>query len=251
MSEPARIDRLTPSPTATGLSDRDLERAYAVPQAPWVRVNFVTSLDGSASREGLSGGLSDAADRRVFNLLRRLCDAVLVGSGTIRAEGYGGMRVDGAAAAWRAAHDLDPQPRLVIVSTRLHLETDAPVFLQAVRRPLVLTCRRGSDTRRRELEQVADVVVCGEEHVDLRAGVAELVRRGMPRILCEGGPSLFAALAAADSVDELCLTLSGILVGGTGPRILHGETPLGARMHLAHVLAAGDTLLTRWTRERS
>ena len=68
---------------------------------PRVRMNFVMSLDGAVTVDGRSGGLGDGNDRLAMQVLRSLADVVLVGAGTVRIEGYGGVRVDGADAAWR------------------------------------------------------------------------------------------------------------------------------------------------------
>ncbi|HEU0257126.1 MAG TPA: pyrimidine reductase family protein [Microbacteriaceae bacterium] len=249
-TEPAAIDRLWPAP-ATALDDDTLAEGYEAPRLPWLRVNFVASLDGSAARDGRSGGLSDAADRRVFATLRRLCDVVVVGAGTVRAEGYGGMRVDEATAAWRSEHGRAPQPRLAIVTNRLHLSATDAALAEAVARPIVITCASAPETTRRELSEVADVLICGQARVEPARLVAALAARGMPRMLCEGGPRLFGALAEAGVVDELCLTTAGVLVGGRGPRILHADRQLDLSMRLAHVLAAGETLLTRYVRAPS
>ena len=66
-----------------------------------LRVNFVTSLDGAVSVDGLSAGLSGEADKEVFRLLRRDCDALLVGAGTFRAENYRPLTLDASRRAWR------------------------------------------------------------------------------------------------------------------------------------------------------
>src|SRR5688572_1965899 len=113
----ARIDRLWPEP-AEQLSDDDL---LAPLDHEGVRVNFVSSVDGAATRDGLSGGLGGAADERYFELLRRVADVVLVGAGTVRAEGYSAMRVADAAAAWRVAHGRGEHPALAIVTASLDL----------------------------------------------------------------------------------------------------------------------------------
>jgi riboflavin biosynthesis pyrimidine reductase len=247
MTSDRPIDRLRPQPLSD-LDDDELARAYQGLRSPWLRVNFVESVDGSAARGGFSKGLSDQADRRVFNLLRRLCDVVVVGSGTIRVEGYGGMRVDTPSEAWREAHGLAAQPRLAIVSNRLRLEPDAAVFARAVTRPLLITSNAAARERGGDFESVAEVLACGEDEVDPHVLVAALVARGLPRMLCEGGPSLFATLAEADVVDEVCLTVTSVIVGGAGPRILATAMPLDVPLRLAHVLAAGDTLLLRYFR---
>ena len=71
------------------LSDADLDELYAVESRPWLRVNMISTVDGAATGpDGRSGGINNAADKRVFDTLRRLCDAVVVGAGTARDEGY-------------------------------------------------------------------------------------------------------------------------------------------------------------------
>ena len=67
----------------------DLREVYAAPRTPWLRVNMVSSIDGAATGDsGLTASINNAVDKRVFDLLRELSDAVIVGAGTARAEGY-------------------------------------------------------------------------------------------------------------------------------------------------------------------
>lgn len=251
------IDRIYPG-TASALTDDDLLELYAgaalpegsappVPAEGRVRVNFVTSLDGSATVDGRSGALGGPADLRVFDLLRRLADTVLVAAGTVRTEGYGPMRLHDADVRWRRDHGLPDHPVFAIVSRSLDLDPSSRVFTQAPVRALVVTTSNAPHDRRAALEGVADVIDCGATTVEPRAMRAALVDRGLPRIHCEGGPSLLGALISADEVDELCLSISPTLEGGAGPRIAAG----GASAHtlrLAHVLRAGDLLLTRHIR---
>jgi hypothetical protein len=69
--------------------DGDLREVYAAPRTPWLRVNMVSTIDGAASGEdGLTGSINNDADQRVFHLLRELADAVVIGAGTARSEGY-------------------------------------------------------------------------------------------------------------------------------------------------------------------
>ena len=77
------------SDLAGELSDEQLDELYAVPSRPWLRVNMVNTVDGAATGpDGRSAGINNAADKRVFESLRRLCDVVVVGAGTAREEGY-------------------------------------------------------------------------------------------------------------------------------------------------------------------
>jgi riboflavin biosynthesis pyrimidine reductase len=246
----ARIDRLWPDP-AEHLTDDAIVEPLLGPSGTGVRVNFVSSIDGAATRDGLSGGLGDASDRRRFELLRRVADVVLVGAGTVRAERYGAMRVSDASVAWRIEHGMPRHPVFAIVSNRLDLDPSSRTFTAAPERPIVVTTTLPTADerpgRREQLAKVADLVTAGEHEVGLAAVVAQLRGRGLSRILCEGGPTLFGAMLAADAVDELCITIAPTLEAGDARRIAHGETqPRG--MRLAEVLRSGDTLLLRYAR---
>ena len=249
MSDPA-IARLFPPPTADGLGDDELTALYSVEATGhWLRVNFVSSLDGAATEHGLSGGLSGSADRRVFELLRRLCDVVLVGAGTVRTEGYGAMRVEEAAQRARLAAGRTAHPVFAIVSASLDLDPAGAIFRDAPERPVVLTTEHSRADTRAALAEVADVIVCGQERVEPARLVQALAERGLTRIHCEGGPHLFGDLIAAGVVDELCLTLSPKLEAGASPRIAAGAAPsLPVGLRLAHALQSDDTLLLRYTR---
>jgi riboflavin-specific deaminase-like protein len=228
----------------------DLLEAYALTERsrPRVRMNFVMSLDGAVTVEGRSGGLGDETDHLAMQVLRTLADVVLVGAGTVRAEGYGGMRVDDADAAWRRSHGLASQPRIAVVSSRLDLAPEHPFFARATERPILMTHEAAPADRRDALAEVCDVIECGREAVDAAVMVQALAERGMPQVLCEGGPHLFGALVEADLVDELCLSLSPVIVGGDAGRMVRGAGELRRRMRLVHAIPAGDLLLLRYAR---
>ena len=228
----------------------ELLEAYAVDDrtTPRVRMNFVVSLDGAATLEGRSGGLGDENDRLAMQVLRTLADVVLVGAGTVRVEGYGGMRVGEADAAWRRAHGLAPQPRVAVVSSRLDLAPTHPFFARAVERPIVVTHAASPAGSRAALADVADVLVCGEDAVDPHAMIDALAGPGLPQVLCEGGPHLFGSLVEADLVDELCLSIGPLLAGGVAGRIVRGAPDTERRMRLLHAIPAGDLLLLRYAR---
>jgi riboflavin-specific deaminase-like protein len=228
----------------------DLLEAYAPADrvTPRVRMNFVVSLDGAVTVDGRSGGLGDPSDRLAMQVLRALADVVLVGAGTVRAEGYGGMRVDDADAAWRSSRGLASQPRIAVVSSRLDLTPEHPFFARATGRPIVVTHEAAPADRRDALAEVADVIACGHDAVDVDVMVRALAERGMPQVLCEGGPHLFGSLIEADLVDELCLSLSPLLVAGEAGRIVRGAPEVERRMRLVHAIPAGDLLLLRYAR---
>lgn len=243
---------LHPSTPEVGeVDDAALDRLYATDRnIPRLRMNFVTSIDGGVSVDGLSAGLSSRADRRVFRTLRGWCDGLLVAAGTLRAERYGPVTLDADRRARRVAAGLAPVPTLVVVSGTLGLDPDHPALAQAPVRPIILTRPDAPDDRRKALEAVADLLVTGDpDGLDLAAALTEMGDRGLSQVLCEGGPRLFAGLTAVDRVDEICLTVSPLLAGGAPGRISSGQpTPAARELALAHVLEDSGVLLLRYCR---
>ncbi|MFG1884258.1 pyrimidine reductase family protein [Micromonospora sp. NPDC049102] len=235
------IRRLWPEPSAEPLDDATLTALYGRADQPRLRVNFVSSLDGAVSVDGYSAGLSGEPDKRVFGLLRMVCDALVVAAGTLRHEGYRAVRLDERRRAWRQANGLAAYPTLVVVSGALDLDPAQSAFADAPVRPIVLTHADADPPP--GLTDVADVLRCGTGPVDLAAALAALHGRGLTQLLCEGGPHLFGALAAADLVDELCLTVAPLLAGPGPGRITAGAASPPRHLPLRHVLAADDGVL--------
>lgn len=235
-----------------GFEDAELLARYGVADraAPHLRVNFIASLDGAASVGGLSGGLNDAWDKQVFDWLRRLADVVVVGAGTARTEGYGALRLGDEAVRWRTGAGLPEHPAFALVSASLDLDPASRIFTGAPRRPLVLTARDAPRQRRNALAEVADVIDCGASTVEPESLRAALVGRGLPQMLCEGGPSLFGSLLEGDAVDELCLTIAPVLAGGEAPRVATGAAEATRTMRRVHAVEGGDMLFLRYLRER-
>ncbi|QFG20687.1 pyrimidine reductase family protein [Actinomadura sp. WMMB 499] len=226
----------------------DLAEAYAYPpEGMWLRANMVAGLDGAAQRDERSGGLGNEADKRLFLLLRGLADAVIVGAGTVRAEGYGPVR---PIPEWGDVRDgRTPVPPLVIVSHSLGLDFDGPVFTEARVPTIVLTSADADPDRLRAAREHAEVIIAGERALDFGVAFRALAARGHRRLLVEGGPSVLGQVAAAGLLDELCLTLSPMLLGGDALRILDGPTvPEPAAWKLAHTLTDEDFLFLRYTR---
>ncbi len=216
-----------------------------MPSRGWVRANMVSSLDGSASgADGVSGSVSSPVDKATFGVLRGLADVVLVGAGTVRAEGYKAPGANPAFADRRAQAGQRPAPALAVVTRSGRVPADSGLF-QGTSPTYVVTTSRADLDPLRELAGPDHVIVAGDDDVDVVDAVSVLAARGLRRVLLEGGPSLLGSALAANRVDELCLTWSPILVGGDGPRIASGPpTKITARP--AHLIAAEDVLLGRW-----
>ena len=230
--------------------DADLTACYPRRPEPTLRVNFVASIDGAVTVDGKSAGLGGPGDKMIFDTLRTVCDALVVAAGTVRSENYDALRLTAPARQWRRAHGLAEFPLMVIVSGSLDLDPEQLVFSDAPVRPLVVTHAGAPADRRAALVEVAEIVTVGETTVDLAAAVRALHARGATQLLCEGGPRLLGSLIAADLVDEMCLTISPLLVAGAAGRVATGPDGPPREMALAGILAEGDMLFLRYARSR-
>ena len=238
---------------AAPLGDAELATLYAYPAEPWLRANMVASVDGAASLNGVTKGLSSAADKRLFALLRTLADVIVVGAATVRTENYAPVRQHELWPDLRPGRT--PTPPIAVITARLDLDPSSPLIANAPAgaRTIIITTAQAPADRRAALEGQAEVIVAGQQSVDLKAAIAALAERGHRRMLAEGGPHLLAQIAEAGLLDELCLTISPVLAGPDGNRILAGPLPGSSPqpLALAHVLEDDGYLLCRYTRKSS
>jgi riboflavin biosynthesis pyrimidine reductase len=210
------------------IADVDPAVVYAdvptVARRPSVRLNMIVSVDGGTSWGGVSGALGSSADKALFSVLRSLADFVLVAAGTMRAEHYGPAALPAAVQSERRGRGQRPVPPIAVVSRSGELDWNDPFFTEASERPLVITVSATQASDRARAAEVADVIVAGEDDVDLSRAIDELGVRGARTILAEGGPTLNGALARAGLLDELCVTLSPKLASGDAKRIIAGST---------------------------
>src|SRR5690625_3640965 len=170
----------------------------------WIRLNFVSSIDGAATVGGLSGGSNDPWDLQAFETSRTMADVVVVAAGTVREEEYDGVYVPAAHVAWRQQQGLPDHPRLAIVTASGDLDpASAPFDVEnRKKRPLVFAAKTADPDKLRALQEVAEVIECGEISggVDLQRMAAGVAARGLHQVLGEGGPALFGSVSAAGRV---------------------------------------------------
>jgi riboflavin biosynthesis pyrimidine reductase len=235
------VRRLLPDPDDAV----DLIDAYGYPPGrTWLRANMIASADGAATIDGRAGGLGNATDQQLLGLLRALADVVIAGAGTVTAEGYGPARARPEYQEVRAAAGQSPAPTMVVVSQRLQLDFESKYFAQASQRPIIVTCAAAPADRLLAARSVAEVVVAGDTAVSPALMVEALVGLGHRRLLCEGGPTLLGTVVADGVLNELCLTIAPMLVGGPSRRVIEGP-PLdpAPKMTLTQLLQDADDLL--------
>jgi riboflavin-specific deaminase-like protein len=242
------MQRLLPDPGPTTV-DRQLDsyRPWEEPldDRPFVAVNFAATVDGRAAIGDVSGPIGSAADTGMLAGLRTRFDAVMIGAGTMRAERYGRLISSQEQRERRERIGLPHDPLMVIVSGRLDLPWDAPLFSTGGGRVLIFTASEA------EPPQTATSlrVIRHEGFVDIVEALRYLRHeRGIRALLCEGGPGLHGELEGGELVDDLFLTIAPKLAGGKAPRILEGELPAVAELELAWLLEEDGELFAHYRR---
>jgi riboflavin biosynthesis pyrimidine reductase len=229
------LRRVHPLPAAR-VSIADAYRSERPPspatgERPWVGLCMITSLDGSATLDGTSGGLGNANDREILVTLREHADVVIVGATTVRGEGYGTPGGD---------------VRIGVVTNSGEIDAESELFRSGA--GFVIT------SEATEIRDGIDTVRAGSTAVDLAVALARLgdVVGDVGYVHAEGGPTLNRSLLELDLVDELALTIAPTMVGGSGPRVTVGGGEVSRPFDLAHLLvdAEGYTF-GRWVRRRA
>jgi riboflavin biosynthesis pyrimidine reductase len=208
---------------------------------PFVYLNMIATLDGRAALGGSTRALGGGADLELLLELRAGADAVLIGTGTVRAEGYDRLVKRAEHRARRVAAGRLEDPLAVLVSRSGDVPWTTGLF--AASEQPVLVYAPG------ELPDVAAPVELAPPRALLDV-LADLRARGVRRLLCEGGPGLNGALFAAGVVDALCLTIVPAVTGDERePTIVAGPALPGAvGLRLGSVARHGDELFLRYER---
>jgi 2,5-diamino-6-(ribosylamino)-4(3H)-pyrimidinone 5'-phosphate reductase len=218
---------------------------------PHVAVNMAMSLDGRIStrkREQITLGTKN--DRRLMDELRARYDAVIVGAGTVRYDGFPILVRHDDIRKKRVGRGKDPHPVNVILSRTLNLPTDRAIFQRRDTNKVIYTTKAAPASRVRRFEKLAEVVVLTGRVLSPAAVLDDLWKRGMKKVLLEGGGEIHFAFARAHAVDEIYVTITPRLIGGVGaPTILDGKGFLKhehRKLELVSCKRVGDELFLRY-----
>ncbi|WP_150309281.1 dihydrofolate reductase family protein [Planctomonas psychrotolerans] len=226
-----RESRDTDDPDTTGW----LSENYRPDRPDWLRINLIGSANGSATgSDGTSETLSSRTDRRILGVIRDHSDVVLVGASSVRTEGY-----------------VLPRSAALAVVTRTGDLSGAKLTRDGSRGPLLVLCPRSVEggVRRRLGDLDARLLPVDDTDGSLSPTdmIAALRAEGLRSVVCEGGPTLAAALLRASVVDELCLSVSPALVA-PGVSLLPPDVDLDVPLELRQLLLDGaDTCYFRWS----
>jgi diaminohydroxyphosphoribosylaminopyrimidine deaminase / 5-amino-6-(5-phosphoribosylamino)uracil reductase len=208
----------------TGIEAEAARRAHAghtrrkAEGRPHVTLKLALSIDGKVGllpRRPVAITQQRARDR--VHLMRAMNDAILIGIGTALADDPAlTCRLPGMTARSPVRVVLDSHLRLPLTSGLVRTARDVPVWVVA---------SSGAPPAREQALRDQGIEVLRTEsptQVNLEAALRWLAARGITRLMVEGGPTVAAAVIAADLVDEIALFRSPIAIGPSGLDALTG-----------------------------
>lgn len=212
---------------------------------PWILSNMVSTLDGSAvGPDGRSGALAGPDDRQALIGYRSIADAIIVGAGTARTEGYRSPRFRKEILQQRLDAGADDLPLLVLVSNSARFAIEPSLVAFGKRLVLAVPTLRAEMAAEQYPE--ATLLLSPGDQVDLHETLRQLRSLGVHIALTEGGPTLLGAMLAAHVVDEYNLTLAPRLSGNRRTPVT-GSTQFDSQQWRLHrSVAIGDDLFLRY-----
>jgi len=191
----------------------------------FVHVNVAASADGKlSSRRREQVRISGPEDMARVDRLRADSDAVMVGVGTVLADDPSLTVKDPALSAERESRGESPQPARVVADSRARTSADAKV-LDDEAESFVLVAEAEPQEHIQALAGTgAEIVVAGDNRVDLVAAFDVLEERGVERLLVEGGGELLFSLFESGLVDVFTTYVGPMVIGGRdAPTSADGE----------------------------
>jgi 5-amino-6-(5-phosphoribosylamino)uracil reductase len=185
------------------------------PSALSTTVVLGMTVDGKISAtDPRAARATDAADQEHLEYQVSLADLILVGAGTIRAEGSTFTVRNPELLAARAARGQSPQPIAGVVSRSLDLSVDLPFFSQNVERWILTTRDSIKRNQQPTLSNLAKLVDLGDTDLNWDQAYTLLEKQGVRKVVALGGGDLTATLLEAGRIDDLWLTVWPVIYGG-------------------------------------
>lgn len=217
----------------------ELEKLYRCPSTPWLRLNFVASVNGDAvGFDGTSESLSSRTDRKILGAIRRNADLVLVGANSVRKEGYF-LPKTVPLAILTGSGDLTGHRIPSVVPAGRVLIVCPPAAASKARESLA-----ADNVEIVEIRPDASNTTSAQS-LNITMAISALRGRSYSNIVCEGGMTLAGSLLRSGLVDEVCLTTSPQITATHQPIL--SDAAKDHRLTLKQLLVDEDGFLyARW-----
>ena len=210
-------------------------------EKPYIIISTAMSIDGKIGTESRDPiQLSDEEDFLAVDKLRSECDAILVGSKT--------LKNDNPSLVLKTVKSKDPIK--VAISSDLDIDLNCNFLQKGDSEKIIFTTSKADEKKVEGVREFAEVIVVKEDLVDVKELVAILYERGVKKLLVEGGGETNYLFLTKDLVDELRVAIAPVLVGGRGsPTLVDGEGfSLPKKFSLKDKKMVGNTLVLSYTK---
>jgi 2,5-diamino-6-(ribosylamino)-4(3H)-pyrimidinone 5'-phosphate reductase len=184
---------------------------------PYVTVNFAMSADGKLSTaERRQVKISGPADLIRVDQIKAQTDAIMVGIGTILADDPSLTVKSEDLRRWRKSMGRDENPVRVVVDSTGRTPSDASVFRKGQGKRVIGCSKAARPEAIRRLRPFADIIVAGDDKVDLAGLLTGLSGMGVKTLMVEGGGTLLWSLFENLLVDEVFQFIGNVIIGGKG-----------------------------------
>lgn len=217
---------------------------------PFVFINAAMSADGKIAtivrrQTRISGDLDfDRVDE-----LRAASDAVMVGIGTVLSDNPSLTVKSAERREKRHAKGLDENPMRIVVDSTARTPVDADIFRKGPGRRLIAVSESAPQEKVRQLAKYAEIISLGEKSVELDKLLFELKKRGINRLMVEGGATLNWGLISRGLVDEIYTFIGNIIIGGkNAPTLVDGDGHMNeaCRLTLISCERLDNGVLIKW-----
>ncbi|MEA1985329.1 MAG: 2,5-diamino-6-(ribosylamino)-4(3H)-pyrimidinone 5'-phosphate reductase [Euryarchaeota archaeon] len=218
---------------------------------PFTFINSAMSADGKIStKQRKQVRISGDVDFDRMDELRATSDAVLVGIGTVLADDPSLTVKSSARRDARRDNGMAEDPFRIVVDSHGRTPLDADIFNKGSGRRLIAVSKAAPHGRVESLRQKAEIVVAGEDRVDIEELVRRLKNMGIDRLMVEGGATLNWGLLSHGLVDEIYTFVGNMIIGGgSAPTLVDGTGFAEDKLLELDLLSAErmeDGMLLKW-----
>lgn len=183
---------------------------------PYVILNAAMTLDGKIATATGSSNISGEEDLKRVHEIRKDCDAIMVGIGTVLAD-------DPRLTVHKIDANPDDNPVRVVVDSKCRTPKDARITNSDAKTIIAVANEYKDDLLESDKYETfknrgVKFFFSGSEHVDLIALMSYLHEEGIEKLMLEGGATLNFSMIKAGLIDEISICIAPMVVGGANAK---------------------------------
>lgn len=183
---------------------------------PYVILNAAMTLDGKIATQTGSSNISGKKDLERVHELRKECDAIMVGIGTVLAD-------DPRLTVHKIDANPDDNPIRIVVDSKCRTPIDARITNSDAKTIIACANEYKDEFKQSEKyetfkERGVKFFFSGDERVDLVSLMSYLHEEGIDKLMLEGGSTLNFSMIKAGLIDRISICVAPMIVGGANAK---------------------------------